>query len=46
MGSQLEANLETIVEVPGATVGGADEEGKLGEGGREDMEGRGGCEPW
>ena len=33
-GNQLEANLETIDDVPGAVVGRADEEGKLRASGR------------
>ena len=42
--NQVEANLVTIVDIPGAKEGGADAEGKLGEGGRGDVIGRGGCE--
>ena len=34
LGNQVEANLVTIVDIPGAKDGGADEEGKLGERGR------------
>ena len=46
LGNQVEANLVTIVDIPGAKEGGADEEGKLGERGRGDVIGRGGCELW
>ena len=46
LGNQVEANLVTIVDILGAKEGGADEEGKLGERGRGDVIGRGGCELW
>ena len=46
LGNQLEANMATILEVPGAEMGGADAEGKLGERRRGDMVEKGGCEQW
>ena len=46
LGNQLDANLVTILEVPGAEMGGAEAEGKLGERRRGDMVEKGGCEQW
>ena len=44
LGNQVEANLVTIVDIPGAKEGGADDEVRRKREG--DVVGRGGCELW